>query len=172
VPTTRVGIPFFKVGPSVDAPKDVQHATIDCRVNAGNRIVLKGCAPSNMPREMLPSALCEFINKLPNKWPLCTSFFPEDMSSIVDAIANGTLVMCSDSSRMPTTCPGHGAAAWIMFDSATSEDCKGHCPTSGTARDINAHRSELQGIHTGLLALCAVCTHCNVWTGTMAVTWL
>jgi hypothetical protein len=67
---------------------------------------------------------------------------------------------------MPERSKEHGAAAWLLQVSETSPFyCIGQCDTSGTTREVNAYRSELQGIHAILLALTVLCKAHGITSG-------
>jgi hypothetical protein len=51
-----------------------------------------------------------------------------------------------------------GAAAWKGKDSASGQAIYGTVQTTGNNFEVNAYRSELQGIHAKLLAISAVCS--------------
>jgi hypothetical protein len=47
--------------------------------------------------------------------------------------------------------------------------CRGVCQTSGTTSDVNAYRSEFQGIHTTLLAIKLLCDFHQIQSGSVTI---
>jgi hypothetical protein len=62
-----------------------------------------------------------------------------------------------------------GGAAWKVEDPTMGHAMWGTTQTSGSERDVNPYRSELQGIHALLLAVTAVCKFCNITDGKITV---
>lgn len=95
--------------------------------------------------------------------PLCPSLNTATIShhgeTIAQAIARGTAHGACDGSYMPTRSTYLGTAAWIMEDGMNPGVgvCSGTVRTTGWCDyDVNAYRSELQGIYTLLLAVLAI----------------
>ena len=62
-----------------------------------------------------------------------------------------------------------GAAAWILEDLDSKVSVGDVCQTSGNEREVNAYRSELQGIHSLLDTLEKICQHYNIKEGKIRV---
>jgi len=99
-------------------------------------------------------------------WPLEHSDF-SGCQSLAEAITKGTAHGVCDGSYMPELDATIGTAGWKAEDSEFpgGSCCRGATPTSGTSNEINAYRSEFQGIHAILLALTAVCEFFRVTSG-------
>ena len=79
-------------------------------------------------------------------------------TEITQGIRDGMAIGAADGSYMPKRSKAHGSAAWLIQPNADSElYYLGQCHTSGTTSEVNAFRSELQGIHALLLSLTVIC---------------
>ena len=82
--------------------------------------------------------------------------------------------MCNGS-YMPHKAQDLGTACWVLEDSSKvirAEDfatgsCVGVVRTSGTSHEVNTYRSKLQGIHTLLLAIKAICIQHSIFEGSI-----
>lgn len=133
------------------------------------RLAFDGSAPNDYKFDPLPSNLRALIDSWPDGWPLHDSFFPDDMSLIVQAIIEGSAILVSDGSYKPKVSPRLGSAGWIFECQTTGATCRGRCQTSGQPQEVNPYRSELQGLHAGLLAILAVCSFYDVKEGSLRV---
>ena len=109
--------------------------------------------------------MAEYISRDPTNWPLFDSYFPSDPSLITLALTSGMGILVCDGSYKPYTSQELGAASWIFECSITAACCRGVCQTSGLENNVNAYRSELQGIHAGLIGMLAFCTFHNISGG-------
>jgi hypothetical protein len=75
--------------------------------------------------------------------------------------------MVSDGSYKPFLSTEIGAAAWILECSVTQASCFGECSTTGTRKEVNANRCELQGCQAGLLSLLAFAIHHQIQGGSV-----
>jgi hypothetical protein len=75
--------------------------------------------------------------------------------------------MVSDGSYKPFLSTEIGAATWILECSATQTSCLGECSTTGTRKEVNAYRCEVQGCHAGLLGLLAFAIYHQIQGGSM-----
>ena len=107
-------------------------------------------------------------------WPLHKSNFHQEGAAIAQAIRDGTAQGVCDGSYKPKQADHLGAAGWVIKDSRrvsgvdfSPDSCLGIVRTTGIRKEVNAYRSELQGIHTMLLATKAVCIRHNVLQGTL-----
>ena len=133
-------------------PHQLQRATATRTRNPLN-VIFEGSSPYSMEiRQILPNSPTQIPDFI-EWWPLLQSTFPDDPEPLVNAIKTGTAIGASDGSYMPLTNDSLGAAAWKIEDPMTKTQCRGTCPTSGKRCDVNAYRSELQGIHAALLAV-------------------
>ena len=148
-------------------PDDVHWATV--QLVHGDYALFGGSAPDNF----LPPAEFDNIQQLlaswKDSWPLADAVFPENLDHIVQAICNGTAHGCCDGSYMKELSTELGAAAWKVEDPSTRQAMWGTTQTSGSEREVNPYRSELQGIHTTLLAMDAVCTFCHITDGAITI---
>lgn len=138
-------------------------------VDRNGRLSFDGSAPNAYALDPTPTTLREFIEGWKDGWPLEDSFFPDDLSLIIQALNQGTAILVSDGSYKPMVSPRLGSAGWIFECQSTTATCRGRCQTSGQPREVTPYRSELQGIHTGLLAVSAVCAFCGVSMGSLRV---
>ena len=60
-------------------------------------------------------------------------------------------------------------AAWAIKDPTTQHVVSGRVRTSGTEEDVNAYRSELQGVYTLLLAISMLCKSHTIRSGSIRV---
>jgi hypothetical protein len=129
-----------------------------------------GSAPSTLP---IPSPLYDtirqFINSWDDSWPLVDATFPDQLESLVQSILVGTAHGCCDGSYMPELSTELGAAAWIVEDPITNQAIHGTTQTTGEEQVVNAYRSELQGIHSILFMLTAVCTFFHITAGAITI---
>ena len=146
---------------------NLQLATISID-NRGYRI-FGGAAPSSIPPTAIPSSIRELIDTWEDGWPLRDSFFPTDPSLLIAALKNGTATLVADGSFKPKKSTKIGAAGWIIECLATGAICRGRVQTSGIPREVNAYRSELQGIHTGLLGVSALCEYGKLSSGKILI---
>jgi hypothetical protein len=112
-------------------------------------------------------SIYDFIQQWEDSWPLADSSFPEDPTLIIQAITNGMATMVSDGSYKPFLSTEIGAAAWILECSVTQASCFGECSTTGTRKEVNAYRCEVQGCHAGLLGLLALAIHHQIQGGSV-----
>ena len=101
-------------------------------------------------------------------WPLETSDFSH-ANVLAAAIYRGDAIGASDGSYMPNLNKGLGMAAWCLQDPASSNQCAGLVQTSGITSEVNAYRSELQGLHTMLLAVLIICRHYRITEGQISL---
>jgi hypothetical protein len=130
-------------------------------------ILFEGAAVSAYPAEPVYDSIYDFIQQWEDSWPLADSFFPEDPTLIIQAITNGTATMVSDGSYKPFLSTEIGAATWILECSVTQASCFGECSTTGTRKEVNAYRCEVQGCHAGLLGLLAFAIHHQIQGGSV-----
>jgi hypothetical protein len=95
--------------------------------------------------------------------------FPANLDLLVQSIVNGSAYGGCDGSYMPELSRSLGAAAWKLEDPMSRQAVEGTVQTSGHQADVNAYRSELQGIHTLLLALSAVCSFYQITHGAVTL---
>jgi hypothetical protein len=95
--------------------------------------------------------------------------FPSNLAPLVQAIINGTAQGCCDGSYMRELSTNLGAAAWKVEDPASGQAIHGTVQTSGNDFEVNAYRSELQGIHAKLLAISAVCSFYSIAEGAITL---
>jgi hypothetical protein len=88
---------------------------------------------------------------------------------LAKALAEGHGLAVADGSYMPTRHSQLGTAAWHLQDSATNQGSKGVVQTSGDEHEVNAYHSELQGLHSLLLAIYVVCVFHQVKSGKVIV---
>jgi hypothetical protein len=70
---------------------------------------------------------------------------------------------------MPDLSTELGAAAWIVEDPITNQAIYGTTQTTGEERVVNSYHSELQGIHSTLFALTAVCIFFHIMEGAITI---
>ena len=164
-PRNRSNFRSLAASPAAPGPT-TQLATVmidyrgDARFEGAATLTLPGVLPSaNL------SSLRDLINTWPDNWPLDHSYL-EFSDGIARAIRDGTAQGVCDGSYMPMSSYHLGTAAWILEapDSPT-EHCAGICRTSGQPTEVNAYRSELQGVHGMLLAIKSICLHHKVTSG-------
>ena len=113
-----------------------------------------------------PSTLQSTINKLgDDKWPLNTAWFPNEGREIAEAIQASTAIGVSDGSYKPEQAPHLAAAAWQLQSTHNNMKIGGVLRVSGTERETNAYRAELQGLHAMLLAIQCLCTYHDIDEG-------
>jgi hypothetical protein len=66
---------------------------------------------------------------------------------------------------MPSIATDLGVASWQIEDPLTKQAMYGTTQTSGEEDDVDSYRSELQGVHTMLLGLLALCTFHKITEG-------
>lgn len=129
-----------------------------------------GSAPETLPPTPAYTSIYQLINSWDESWPLADAIFPDDLGAFVQAIINGMAHVCSDGSDMWELSPELGAAAWIAEDPISGQAIRGTMQTlSGEGWVVNAYRSELQGIHSILLAITAVCLFYHITEGSITI---
>lgn len=149
---------------------------------ADGRVSLDGTPPAarRIPDHGAPGAQrpTGTIRQAASTWPepfqrfLESSVFDTQGFHIAQAIKHGTAQGACDGSYMPTRSQCIGTCAWILEDSSlpSLHLCQGTALTSGwLPTDVNAYRSELQGIYTVLLALRVVTQLHNIESGSVRI---
>ena len=80
----------------------------------------------------------------------------------MEAIIAGRAICCCNGSYQPSLSEDIVGSGWIIQAPVTRVECNGACPTSGYLKAVNAYRAELQGIHTILLVVKAICSGYNI----------
>ena len=101
-------------------------------------------------------------------WPLANCNFSQ-VTAVALAIQRGTAIAVSDGSYMPKRSTAVASAAFKLLDTVTGECCEGQTLVSGTEKEVNAYRAELQGIHADLLLILAVCSFFEIRQGSAQV---
>ena len=170
----RLGSMFEREGFTLaDPPDTAEYAT--AFVDHHGRARFNGSAPLvTAPPPQPPATVHEVATRWDYGWPLQKSNFPGKGDSIAQALIKGTAQGVCDGSYKPKTTDELGTAAWVIEDADRVVDhnysprsCVGVVRTTGTRREINAYRSELQGIHAILLAVKAICQLHNVHQGSI-----
>ena len=105
-----------------------------------------------------PHHLQILIDKIgPAGWPLATAWFPEEGSTLAEAIRKGTAIGVSDGSYKPNQATHLASAGWIVQDLHTKKHIGGVLRVSGNPKETNAYRAELQGLHAMLMAITILC---------------
>jgi len=144
-------------------PTDAYYAM--ARFDTFGLVRLEGWAPNAGDAELALTTIRELIKTWDNNWPLEMSQFFDETVGIVDAIQNGTAISVCDGSYMPQRSSNLGAAAWIIENPSSKATCNGMVKTSGEEDEVNPYQSELQGIHTVLMAILAICRFYNITEG-------
>lgn len=167
---TRRGSFFYCDGFGFSPPQRACLATAT-RSNDRSRLQFGGYAGMETNPTPQPVSLQEFIQDLHNPWALRLSKFPEQGAFIAAAIRSGTCHGVTDGSYMQYKAWNMGSAAWILEDSVHQARlrCRGVIQTTGTDNEVTAYRSELQGLHTLLLAVLIVCRTHRVAEGTVTL---
>lgn len=134
-----------------------------------HHLYFDGAAPTSTGSLPPPASLRDFINRWADGWPLQDSFFPPEPHLLTQALHSGSGVLVTDGSYKPLVSRELGAAAWQFECSLTGAVCCGEVQTSGQPHEVNPYRSELQGIHTGLLGILAFCQFHDISQGSFKV---
>ena len=168
--TTRSAI-FRYHRDSPVAPPDTSQCAIVDKMRQG--VSLTGYAPlltlPPLPPVATPARLLHSIRELGKEgWPLTVSDF-SSAPLLVTSIQRGNAYACSDGSYMSQRSLELGTAAWGLRDPVSGQTVKGCLCTSGTRAEVNTYRSELQSVHTLLLALWVICDPYGITTGSVTV---
>jgi len=156
--------PLQRVEVMLDAPPNLWRATTQTRTCTS--FVSEGSARDNFQATPSHASIMGLIESCDHHWPLLKSRFPDNGAQVATAIQAGHALGCCDGSYFPKEDPARGSTAWILEDSSAPDDhCSGVCATSGTRTEVNAYRSEFQGIHTCFLALKALCCYHQIPDG-------
>ena len=168
----RHGSIFLRDNTSTDPPPDdteLATAWVDDRGQA------RFGGSAELIREPVAAAatsIHEVVSRWASGWPLDHSTFPDGGLTLAQAIIAGTAQGVCDGSYKPSQADFLGAASFILEDARRVIDsgispgsCRGVVRTSGTKDEVNPYRSELQGIHTILLAIKAVCMLHQITSG-------
>ena len=130
-------------------------------IEPNHTVQFGGTAPLNLqPPEVIPTTIeVAIANLAQGRWALDLSHFPRNAELVADAIRNGCCHGVTDGSYMASRAFDMGTAAWIMENWLRPgiQRCRGVVTTSGESSLVNAYRSELQGMHTMMLAIYVVC---------------
>ena len=135
-----------------------------------NRVEMHGYAPLLLHHTPTILSIREVVEDLgPAGWPLAKCEWAH-APSLARAIQAGTAIGVADGSYMKERSTEHGATAWLLQPEPDSKKyCLGQCSTSGTPREVNAYRSELQGVHALLLMIMVICKAYNVTHGSVTL---
>ena len=129
------------------------------------RAHFEGAMLDDNPTVPPPLTIYHLIHSWADHWPLEDSSFPDNPTSLILAIREGRAQGVCDGSYMPKLAPDLGTAAWIIEDPATQQAMEGTTQTSGEEHEVDAYRSELQGVHAMFLGLLAFCTFHKITEG-------
>ena len=99
----------------------------------------------------------ELIATWEDNWPLLHSSNFCHVALVVEVIMTGTAIAVSDGSYM------------CIENPLTTLGCHGLAQVSGTKAETNAYQAELQGIHTILMALKAICDFHLIQHGSITI---
>jgi hypothetical protein len=131
--------------------------------------VCTGWMEWNVPTAPAMAMICDMISTWDAPWPLHRSDFSQ-AEMIAQAIQRNDAWACADGSYMVELSMSLAMAAWrIVPKSLRVVACRGETPVSGVLTEVNPYRTELQGIHTLLMAIKAICTYYEVYEGSIDV---
>jgi hypothetical protein len=148
-------------------PPDLHRAT--AWLDQHQRAHFGGSAPDNIPAPPHFDSLRHLLDSWEDSWPLDDMTIPANLDSLVQAITDGTAHGGCDGSYMREQSPILGSAAWKVEDPASGQAIEGTVQTTGDTREVNAYRSELQGIHAILFAISGVCTFYKLTDGAITI---
>ena len=132
-----------------------------------NRVAITGFTDPP-PTQLPPQSLENHIATLGKcGWPIQTAWFPHQGLHIAQAIKDGTAIGVSDGSYQPNKARHLASAGWIILDLNTHQQTGGVVRVSGTKRETNAYRAELQGLHAMLLAVHTLCKFHQIAQGSI-----
>lgn len=159
---------YSRQGNGIPPQQGLQIATTS-PTTSPNDIRLTGYSPTEFSPENPPS-LHSVIQSMGEKgWPLATAQFPDEGRQLKDAITQGTARGVSDGSYKREQAEDLGTAGWIIFDPNTRSHCGGVVQTTGQRSEVNAYRSELQGLHAMLLAIKVLCIFHEITHGAVCL---
>jgi hypothetical protein len=126
---------------------------------------MMGFATSIDQTEFPPVTISERIESSELNWILKLNNLAGNSTQIATAISEGRALMVVDGSYMAKQSTNLGSAAWMIEDLQTGDSCKGMVRTSGTENEVNAYRSELQGLHAAVASVQVICQHHKVQSG-------
>ena len=116
----------------------------------------------------LHTSLSSYINALPTHNLLLSDLSQLDnLPHIINSIKNGNCALVSDGSYYQST--HKAAAAFILGNEAAHRRIIGRCHIIGPKESFSAYRSELAGIHCGLMFIHCVCSVYNIQAGRLVV---
>ena len=121
------------------------------------------------PDPAAPATITDLIHSWDHPWALQLNNLEGKSEALAQAFIDGNGLAVCDGSYMPHSNSRFGTAAWLIQHANTQEGCRGVVQTSGDEREVNAYRSELQGLYTTLMAIMAICEFHNVTTGKVKV---
>lgn len=153
------------------APPPATAMRATARFNAFGRPIMGGWAPSAPTIQPTHHSIKLLIRSWEDSWSLDLSIFPDNGKAIAVAIRRGDAIGVSNGSYMEERRPDIGSAAWGLSTRALikQDACRGVVQTTGTESKVFAYRSELQGIHTIMMALLAICSFHNISEGYVEV---
>lgn len=124
---------------------------------------------STIPPAPPPKTITDLISAWQHSWPIRISNLESNSAALATAFSEGKGLAVADGSYMPLQNSRLGSAGWYLQHIDTRKGCKGVVQTLGDKHEVNAYCSELQGLHSLLMAILAVCTFHNVTDGKVIV---
>jgi hypothetical protein len=109
--------------------------------------------------------ITELINSWNHSWPIKMTYLERFSAMLAKAFTEGHGLAVADGSYMLAKNSQLCTAAWHLQDFATNQGSKGVVQTSGNEHGVNAYHSELQALHSLLLAIYVVCVFHQVSLG-------
>jgi len=132
----------------------------------------QGSCPQPIPSPLATTLSMHIIQLWREQaWPLHSSVFPNQGLVIANAIHLGTAQGVCDRSYISAASPGFTTVAWLLEDSHFPHKnlCQGITHVSGPPADANVYHTELQGLHTSLLAIKGLFSFHVITSGSVVV---
>ena len=170
----RKGSIFIREGFSLAPPAhNTELATVT--VYSTNEVRFEGsAAPGTTATTTNYRSIEHLRDSWKDRWPIDLADFPNNGETVANAIREDRAQGGCDGSYKAERAADLGAAAWLLEDSnkvrspaLARDSCCGVVRTSGTRDEVNAYRSELQGVHALFLAIKLLCIYHKITSGSI-----
>ena len=152
----------FNSLPPLSTPASVTHLNIHMVKYTGT---LRSLPTTNPPQNTNSFQSITATIPLHQRSPILDISHLDELPHIISSIRQGNCAIVSDGSFFPTS--SRAAAAFVVGNEAAHRRIIGRCHVAGPPSAYSAYRSELAGIHAGLMFLTTICSAYNIHQGSI-----